>query len=64
MKINIEQRKYIADVLKVIAVAQFAVIGYSGFIKGIASSFVGSGIMFAVLVYFGVRVLEGGNKDE
>ncbi|TXH76813.1 hypothetical protein [Thiobacillus sp.] len=63
MKLNIEQRKYIADVLKIIAIAQFAVIGYSGFVKGIASSFVGSGVMFAILVYFGMRVLEGG-KDE
>jgi hypothetical protein len=58
MKINAEQRKYLADILKIIAVAQFAVLGYDGFVRSVFSTLVGSGLVFALLICIGIYVLE------
>jgi hypothetical protein len=63
MKLNTEQRKYLADICKIIAVAQFGVVGYTGFTQNIPHLFVGSGLVFAMFVYFGLRVLDGGQDE-
>lgn len=63
MKLNIEQRKYLADICKIIGVAQFGVLGYTGFVENDGVLFVGSGMVFALFVYFGMHVLEG-DRDE
>ena len=60
---NTEQHKYIADVCKIVAVAQFGVIGYTGFMENNLTLFVGSGLLFTLLVYLGIIVLEGERHD-
>ena len=59
MKLNTEQSKYLADICKIIAVAQFGLLGYTGFVENDVVLFIGSGLVFALLVFFGMYILEG-----
>jgi hypothetical protein len=59
---NSEQSKYIADLLKIIAVAQFGYFGYRSLESPDHAAFYVSGVVFLILVVIGVAIL-GFGKD-
>ena len=63
MKLNSEQSKYLADILKIVAVAQFALFGYTGLVDHVLMFTIGSGLLFALLIFFGLYVLDGEHDD-
>jgi len=60
---NVEQRKYIADIFKIVAVAQFGLFGYTGLTEHIPVFLVGSGALFAMFVYLGIYALDGEHDE-
>lgn len=60
VRFNKEQAKHLADTFRIVAIAQFGFFGYHGLIKWPEgwAAFVWSAILFAVLDWVAVRLLE------
>lgn len=59
---NIEQSKYIAEILKIIAIAQFGYFGYRSLESPDHAAFYVSGVVFLILAAIGTAIL-GLGKD-
>lgn len=60
---NSEQRKYIAEIVKIVAVAQFGLIGYTGLAERNLLFLIGSALIFVNLVAYGLMILNGEHDE-
>jgi len=61
--LNAEQRKYIAEIVKIVAIAQFGLIGYTGLVERNPLLLVGSALIFLNLVACGLMILNGDHDE-
>jgi len=61
--LNAEQRKYIAEIVKIVAIAQFGLIGYTGLVERNPLFLVGSALIFLNLVVYGLMILNGDHDE-
>lgn len=61
--LNSEQRKYIAEIVKIVAIAQFGLIGYTGLIERNLLFMIGSALIFVNLVAYGLMILNGEQSE-
>lgn len=63
MQLNLDQRKHLASVIDKVAIAYFAVVGYTSYTKGDWLMFVHAIAAFAVIEVIGLLVLQD-RKDQ
>lgn len=61
--LNSEQRKYIAEIVKIVAIAQFGLIGYTGLVERNLLFMIGSALIFVNLVAYGLMILNGEQSE-
>jgi len=61
--LNAEQRKYIAEIVKIVAIAQFGLIGYTGLGEGNPLFLVGAALILLNLVVYGLMMLNGDHDE-